>query len=422
MEFQMCRQSSDIVCAFCDSTRLAPIIDFGNVALAGAFLRREDFATERLYPLRVQFCRDCFAVQVSDIVPPNVMFENYFYFSSSIGTLREHFQRYAAEIKKRFFPRGKGAVLEIGCNDGVLLRPLAEEGIERVIGVDPARNVVATIADPRITVINDYFTESVARKIVFERGKVDLVIANNVYAHIPNIQDATRAVVEVLAEDGVFAFEVHYLGKVIDELQYDMIYHEHLYYYSLISLINHFRRYGMMIFDLEFIPIHAGSVRFYACKQSSKWGQSVSAAVKRLEREELEKGLNQYETFLSFSASVERHRTDLLTLLSGLRSAGHRVAGYGASGRANTIIQYCGLGRQQLEFMVDDAPAKVGMYTPKSHLEIKPRSSLLEDDSPDYVLVFAWSFLKEIRERNCDYLKRGGKMIVPLPEVRVLSL
>src|SRR6201746_629050 len=255
------RGSDGPVCSFCDSKRLGLGVDFGEVGLAGACLKPEQFAAERTFPMRLHFCRDCYAVQVTDKVPPDVMFQNYFYFSSSIGTLRDHFAQYAAEVATRFLDPAKATVLEFGCNDGVLLRPLADQGIRTVIGVDPASNVVATIDDSRVQVVNDYFTEEVARGVVAEFGKVDLIMANNVYAHIPDIQGTTRAVAEALRPDGVFAFEVHYLGKVIDELQYDMIYHEHLYYYSLLSVMNQLPRYHMVVFDIKPIPIHGGSIR-----------------------------------------------------------------------------------------------------------------------------------------------------------------
>ncbi len=239
--------SQSHVCAFCDGTRLSLVMDFGKVALAGGFLKAEQFPAERKFPLRVYFCNECFAVQVVDKVPPDVLFHNYFYFSSSIGTLRDHFREYAEDITRRFLAPANATVLEFGCNDGVLLRPLADQGIRTVLGVDPAKNIVATIDDPRVTVINNFFTEEVARCVLAEHGKVDIIMANNVYAHIPDIQGTTRAIEIALADDGVFVFEVHYLGKVVEEMQYDMIYHEHLYYYSLLSAIKHFERYGMVV-------------------------------------------------------------------------------------------------------------------------------------------------------------------------------
>ncbi len=413
------RGSDQPSCAFCDSRRLGLVMDFGEVGLAGAFLKPEQFATERTFPMRLHFCKDCYAVQVTDKVPADVMFRDYFYFSSSIGTLRDHFRDYAAEVTQRFLKPGYATVLEFGCNDGVLLRPLADQGIRTVIGVDPAANVVATIDDSRIKVINDYFTEAVARNVVAEHGEVDLIMANNVYAHIPDIQGTTRAVAAALSADGVFAFEVHYLGKVIDELQYDMIYHEHLYYYSLLSVINHLARYDMMVFDIKPIPIHAGSIRFYACKKGSRHSASVSPAVKALEAEERTRDFDRYETFLEFSDAVAAHRAELIELLNRLRRQGKRIAGYGASGRANTMIQYCGIDHDHLDYMIDDAPAKSGFFTPKSHFEIFSSSILAAGAPPDYLLIFAWSFFGEIKKKNAGYLAGGGRMILPLPTISI---
>ncbi|MHB8270821.1 methyltransferase domain-containing protein [Bradyrhizobium sp.] len=413
------RGSNEPVCSFCGGKQLGLVMDFGDVGLAGAFLKPEQFAAEPSFPMRLHFCAACYAVQVTDRIPSEIMFRNYFYFSSSIGTLRDHFRDYAAEVTKRFLDPANATVLEFGCNDGVLLRPLAEAGVRTLIGIDPASNVVATIDDPRIKVINDFFTEELAREIVVRHGKVDLILASNVYAHIPDIQGTTRAVAEALHGDGVFAFEVHYLGKVIDELQYDMIYHEHLYYYSLLSVMNHLARYDMMVFDIKPVPIHAGSMRFYACKKSSKHGGSVSPAVKALEAKERARGFDRYETFVEFSSAVAAHRARLIELLGELRAQGCRIAGYGASGRANSMIQYCGINHDHLECMIDDAPAKAGFYTPRSHFEIFPSSVLDCDNPPDYLLIFAWSFFDEIRKRNEKYLAKGGRMILPLPELSI---
>jgi methylation protein EvaC len=407
-------------CAFCDSQRMVEVINFGKVALAGGFLKPEEFPNEKRFPLRVYFCEDCFAVQVIDIVPPDILFENYFYFSSSISTLRDHFRSYAEDVTSRFISDPATAtVLEFGCNDGVLLRPLADQGIRTVIGVDPAKNVVSTIADHRITIVNNYFNEKSSSTIVSLHGKVDIVMANNVYAHIPDIQGTTRAILNVLADDGVFIFEVHYLGKVINEYQYDMIYHEHLYYYSLLSAIKHFERYDMVVFDVKPVPIHAGSIRFYVCKNGSKHARSVSKAVKQMVDDEISQGFNRSVTFFRFAADVARRKQELMILLRELKERGCSIAGYGASGRANTMIQYCGIDHSNLDYMIDDAPAKQNYFTPGSHFEIFGSSILSEKNPPDYLLIFAWSFFDEIARKNETYLTNGGRMIVPLPEVQL---
>lgn len=406
-------------CAFCGETNMNLIFDFGEVALAGAFLKSENIKNEKKFPMRVCFCNECFAVQVVDIISPDTLFKDYFYFSSSIETLRNHFSSYAEEVVGRFLNPSNATVLEFGCNDGVLLRPLADHGIKNVIGVDPAKNVVSCINDDRITIKNSYFTEEIAQEIISEYGKVDMIVANNVYAHIQDIQGTTRAVESALGKNGVFVFEVHYLGKVIEELQYDMIYHEHLYYYSLLSAIQHFKRYNMVVFDLKLVPIHAGSLRLYVSKKGSKYALKVSDAVNLLVEEERTKGYDKSCSFQEFANEVAKTKKELIFLLKKLKSEGKTIAGYGASGRANTMIQYCEITEDLVSYMIDDAPAKTGFFTPGSHLEIFPSSVLLENDAPDYVLVFAWSFFDEILKRNKNYIKAGGRMILPLPKVKV---
>lgn len=409
------------VCAFCDSRDLDLIIDFGKVALAGAFLKQNEFEREVKYSQKLKYCKNCFAMQIVDVVSPDILFQDYFYFSSSIRTLQAHFQTYAEEMIDRFLSHPGAKVLEFGCNDGVLLKPFATSDIDTVIGVDPATNVIEKIQDSNIVCINDYFNNAVADYIVAEYGSIDLVMANNVFAHIPEINETTSAIKKVLSADGVFVFEVHYMGKVVEELQYDMIYHEHLYYYSLLSLMKHFAKFDMMIFDVKPVPIHAGSVRFYACNLDSKWS-TPHPSVKKLKRKELERGYDLSSTFSSFGERVNETKFVLKSLLQTLKDNGKTIVGYGASGRANTILQFCGLTDKLLDYMIDDAPAKQGYFTPGSHLEIFPSDVLNSNSPPDYILLFAWSFLDEVCKRNVDYLKGGGKIIVPLPEVKIYDI
>ena len=407
-------------CSFCSSKNMELVMDFGKVALAGAFIKNKKFNEEKKYPMRVCFCKDCFAVQVVDIIEPDILFKDYFYFSSSIKTLSNHFVNYAKEVTNRFLNPKKATVLEFGCNDGVLLRPLADQGIKKVIGVDPAKNIISSISDERITVINDYFTEKVSKEVVAKYGSVDLIMANNVFAHISDIKGTTTAIKNTLSDEGVFIFEVHYLGKIIQEMQYDMIYHEHLYYYSLLSAIEHFKKNDMTIFDIKFVPIHAGSIRFYVAKKNSKKAKLISKNVKLLKEEEKLKAYDNFESFKLFSKKIKNTKKDLIDLLEKIKKDGKTVAGYGASGRANTIIQFCGITNDLVSYMIDDAPAKIGCYTPGSHLEILSSSVLNSDKAPDYILVFAWSFFDEIVKRNKKFIESGGKMIVPLPKVKII--
>ena len=406
-------------CSFCNSSNIHLIMDFGNMALAGGFLKPKSFNQEPKFKMRMCFCNECYGVQIIDSIPPDLMFKEYFYFSSAIRTLKEHFEVYAEELTERFLDPKNSSVLEFGCNDGVLLKPLAEQGIKNVIGVDPAENVVTTIKDKRITTICNYFNTDTAKSVLERFGRMDLVMANNVFAHIKDIRGTTEAVERVLDDEGVFVFEVHYLGEVIDNLQYDMIYHEHIYYYSLLSAIEHFTNFNMVIFDIKPIDIHGGSMRFYACKKNSSHASKISDAVKALITEETRKGYDKFETFNRFSDRVHGAKDDLLELLQTIKSQGYTIAGYGASGRANTIIQFCKINHNLLDYMIDDSPAKIGYYTPGSHFEIKSSEILESSECPDYVLVFAWSFFEEIKAKNDRFIKNGGKFILPLPEVRI---
>lgn len=408
-------------CAFCGSTALDEIIDFGDVAIAGAFLKKEQIPKEKKYPLVIVFCEDCFAVQVRDHIDPKVLFETDYYFSSAIKTLRNHFTDYAKEVAKRFLPKPKNAVvIEFGSNDGVLLKPLADQGIGTVIGVEPAKNIIDTVKDNRLVLVNDFFNVSVATSITQQYGKADLVMANNAYAHISDINGTTEAVNAALSDDGVFVFEVHYLGNIIQGMQYDFIYHEHIYYYSLLALDNHLARHGMVVFDIKPIPIHGGSIRFYATKKESRHAKNISSRVKELRAQEKNLGYDKPEMYKKFAAHVAAKKEELMSLLDKLREEGHTIAGYGASGRANTIIQYCGIDDSYLEYVIDDAPAKQGLYTPGSHLQIR-NNSALKEDKPDYVVLFAWAFYEEIVAKSKGYIENGGQIIVPLPEVRIIN-
>lgn len=416
----MVNKCDNTECKLCGSTALTLVMDFGEVALAGGFLKPEDFPQEQLYRLRLCFCRECYLLQIVDVVPSEILFKNYFYFSSAIAMLRDHFADYATEVTSRFLTPENATVVEIGCNDGVLLKPLAEKNIQTLIGIDPATNIVESIDDAGINIVNDFFCEKVAEEILQEYGPAHLICANNVCAHSVDFKNITKGIYKLLDEDGVFVFEVHYLGKLIEEIQYDMIYHEHIYYYSILSLSNHFDRYDMEIFDIKPIPIHAGSMRYYVRKKGRLQTEEVSERAVNLFAEEKEKGYDREETFLNYAARISASKHQLMTLLDQFTGQGKSVAGYGASGRANTIIQYCGIDHRHLDYIIDDAPAKWGYYTPGEHFEIRSRQ-VLEEQAPDYLLIFAWSYLDTVTEHCRDFMSNGGSMIVPLPDVRVIS-
>jgi methylation protein EvaC len=380
-------------CAICASQKITEVLDLGKMALAGAFLKPEDFGAEKTYPLRLGFCPQCLSLQVLDRIGQEKLFSRYFYRSSSIKTVREHFKAFAGEMVRRFAP---SSVLEIGCNDGVALSAFADLGVT-ACGVDPSD---ASIADARVRRIRAYFNKQVAESL----GKHAMVVANNVMAHVEDIHEVIGAVMRVLEQDGVFVFECHYLGSVVDG-QYDAIYHEHVFYHSLLSMGRCMGYHSLQIFDVEPVDLHGGSMRFYACFPGKR---QTSVRVHELLAQERSKGLDLVETYQAMAKSMLEHRRELVTLIDGLVKGGARIVGYGAAGRANTLLQWCGF-KDQLAYIVDDCRGKHGYYTPGTHFEIR------EDlDEADYVLVLAWTYLEEIRA------KVSKPLIVPFPRPMVV--
>lgn len=402
-------------CRLCKSRDLVEVLDLGKVALAGGFLRKNQFEGEKKYPLRVFFCKNCKLVQLLDVVPPDELFRDYFYQSSSTKTLSSHFAEYAKYLFGRGLVRKGSFVVEIGSNDGVLLAPLKGLGA-RVLGVDPAENVAAMAESRGIEVVKDYFTEKVASEISERQGKADVILANNVFAHIDDLDEVVRGVKAVIKEDGVFIFEVHYILDLIEKMQYDTIYHEHLCYYSLMPLIDYFRGFGMEIFDVERIPTHAGSMRVYA---RPKGNGKISESVRNLLKTERDMGLDRLDTYLEFSERVREQKRRLMGLLRELKNDGKKIIGYGAPGRGNTLLNYCGIDTGILDYLIDMSPLRQGTYTPGTHIPVFPPEKM-KNDKPDYALMLAWSYMSEIVKKEQDFIRGGGKFIIPLPEVKII--
>lgn len=410
-------------CRFCLQQTLQPFIDFGNVPLAGGFFSkgatRKDFEQERLYPLVVCFCTNCSLVQVSDVVESSVLFEHYFYFSSAIGSLVTHFQQYAKDLLSMVTQPKKTFVVEIGCNDGVFLKPLMAEGF-KVLGVDPATNVVVPLIKKGMPIMHAYFGEESAKTIVKKHGHADIVLGSNSLAHIDDMHDVVRGIKLLLKPNGFLSMETHYVKELIDELQYDDMYHEHQSYYSLTALSTFFAMYDMEIFDAYMNPMHAGSMRTFVQKKGTG-KRKKTARLRELLRGEKFAKLKSIKPYATFSSKIAKTKTDLLKLLARLKKQKKSIAAYGASGRATIISAYCGLGKEQLEYVIDDAPAKQGAFTPGNHLKIQ-NSNVLSDPKkrPDYCVILAWPFAKEIMKKNQRYIELGGKFILPLPKVKVV--
>jgi methylation protein EvaC len=410
-------------CRFCEGESLVNILDFGPVPLAGGFLKEKDFQNEKYYPLDLNFCKDCFLVQTSNVVSGETLFQNdYFFFSSAIKTLVAHFSDFANELNNNNFQGiNNPSVLEIGCNDGVLLKPLSKLGI-KCIGVDPATNVIKSLINAEnFTIINDFFSEQLATTLKVKHGKVDAILSSFSFAHIDDMIDVMKGIKIMLKKDGVFVFEIYYLGTLIEEMQYDMIYHEHMSYYSLKTLRIFLKKFNMEIFDAKFISeVRSGCVRFYARNIRERTAEIAPIVMEMIKREE-SNGYDDYKIYSDYAQKVSNTKSQLLKLLQTLKNEGKSIIGYGASGRGTTIMNYCGIDKRYLDYVVDDAPAKHGYFTPGTHLKIKPWEFIHDTPPPDYIVLFAWAFTKEVIKKRKDYIAKGGKFIIPLPEVKIVE-
>lgn len=407
------------LCRFCKKSELSKVIDIGMVPLAGGFVKKSNINnTQQLYyPLSLGFCQNCKMLQTIETVGESTLFENYYYATSKIKTLANHFEELADEITDSLSNK-KGLVVEIGSNDGVLIRKLVKNGVKS-LGVDPAINIVMPQIKKGVPLICEYFDLSVATMLSKKFGKADVITSSNTMAHIEDIESVYRGIKKLLKKSGYAIVEVHYLQNLIQEFQYDMIYHEHLYYYSVLSMQNILRLFGLEIYDVKKTSIHAGSIRFYI--QHENGPRKISRNVKLFFDEERKQNLHDLKTFVKFNESIKRKKKLLLGKLSSLKRQSKSIAGYGASGRANTIMGYCNIGKETLDYIIDDSPLKQGAYTPGNNLKIVDSSILTTKKRPDYLLLFAWSFHDEIVTKNAKYLQLGGKFLLPLPRVKTVK-
>jgi novobiocin biosynthesis protein NovU/D-mycarose 3-C-methyltransferase len=403
-------------CRICDSAALDTFLDLGATPLANALVPPEHAAdVEARYPLAIARCRRCGLVQLTVVVDPAVMFGNYLYASSASAPLLSHFDQYAGEVAERFASSGS-FVAEIGSNDGVLLRPLARRGV-RVLGIEPATNIAATANASGLRTWNDFFSADVARRARAELGAAKAVLANNVLAHIDDLSDVLAGLDALLDADGVFVAEVPYLRDLIEHVEYDTIYHEHLSYFSLSPLDRLFERIGMELFDVHHLPIHGGSVRIFAGRHGA---HPKTAELGAMRDAESRAGLGEPATYRAFADRVVESRAALRELIRRERQAGRRIAGLGATAKGNTLLNYCALGPAEIAYIGDSTPIKQGLLTPGMHIPVVAEE-LLKSDRPDRILLLAWNYADAIVPRYRDYLETGGRFIHPIPLARLIA-
>lgn len=403
-------------CQLCGSKDLTLILSLAPTPPANAFVPESalDVEQER-FPLDVFHCEACHHTQLTDVVDPAVLFENYVYVSGTSPAFVRHFEDYANTVLSRFTPPGDGLVIDIGSNDGTLLRFFKAAGMT-VLGIDPARDIAANATVEGIETLPEFFTPALAGEIVDARGKASVVTANNVFAHADDLKSIAEGIAAMLAPDGVFVFEVSYLVDVFEDVLFDTIYHEHMAYHAVGPLQRFFENIGLELFAAERIPSHGGSLRGYV--QLAGAGHQHDGSVERLL--EIERGLklDSSATLKDFGARIDKLGQTFNKMIEELQAAGKTIAAYGAPAKATTLLYHFGIAPGTLEFIVDDSPLKQGLYSPGLHIPVVPAEILLEKQ-PDILVILAWNFADVIMEKNAAFAEKGGRFLVPVPEVRL---
>lgn len=399
-------------CLICE-TPFEPFISFGRQPIANAFLPPEQFDSEYFYELTVGKCPRCHMVQLGETVDPSRLFhETYAFFSGTSKGMSTHFAEFAEQVKRSHLRAADPFVVEIGSNDGIMLRHFARSGL-RHLGIEPSANVAAAAAEQGIRTISRFFDEELAREILHDDGPADVILGANVICHIPDLQSVVRGVKALLKRDGAFIFEDPYMGDIVEKVSFDQFYDEHVFYFSTIALDHLFRMNGMEIVDLERQPVHGGEVRYTA---RNRGAGPVSPAVSAMLDREREMGLDRPATFEELRRRIEASRDALTALLRSLRGSGHRIVGYGATSKSTTVTNYCGIGPDLVEYISDTTPIKQGRYSPGTHIPVRPYSEF-QKDPPEYALLFAWNHAQEILAKERDLTSKGVRFIVYVPKV-----
>ena len=391
---------------------------FGMMPIANGFLTADQIQDEFFFELSPAFCQNCGMFQLIEQPAPEKMFhENYAFLSSTSVYMQEHFKRFAESvIDLKLKGRADPFVLELGSNDGIMLRNFKDQGF-RILGIEPSQNVADVARNKGVDTISEFFNKNLAQGIVSDYGHADAVLAANVMCHIPDLNSVAEGISLLLKPDGVLVFEDPYLGDVISKTSFDQIYDEHVFIFSAASVNWAFGRHGMELVDVMPQVTHGGSMRYVL---AHKGCHAVSPAVETQLDKELKQGLDRAETYQQFKISCESTRTKLMETLEGLRGQGNRIVGYGATSKSATVTNYCGITRAHLEFISDTTPIKHGKLSPGAHIPVRPYEEF-QKHYPDYALLFAWNHSAEIREKEKSFMNSGGRWIVYVPKVEVVS-
>ncbi len=404
-------------CRLCGAALTQTFVDLGETPLANSYLSEADLARpEPRYPLHARVCQECFLVQVASVVPPEEIFGDYAYFSSYSTTWVEHAKRFAKASIARFALDADSRVVEVASNDGYLLRHFVAAGIP-VLGVEPAGNVAAAAQAVGVPTEVRFFGQEVARDLVAREAGADLLVANNVLAHVPDLNDFVAGLRALLNPAGVLSVEFPHLLRLIEQVQFDTIYHEHFCYFSFLSVEQVFNKHGLLVFDVERLSTHGGSLRVLACRGGGQ-ARAEGPAVEDLRRLEHARGLDRLDTYDGFAAKVAAVKEGLVRFLRDAKAEGKNVVAYGAAAKGNTLLNTCGIDEELIAYAVDRNPHKQSHYLPGSHLPICPPQRVFET-KPDYLLILPWNLRDEIVASMADIRAWGGRFVIPIPEVEV---
>jgi len=409
-----------VTCRVCSGGPLAEILDYGRVALADGFLESQDaIKDEPTYPLALCRCEACGHLQINEIVSPEALFRNYIYLTGVGDTVLMHAQElYGSILKTLGAPAGSRLkVIEAASNDGTVLSVFQQNGCQ-VLGIDPARNI-AKIANQRgVETVAEFFNRETAADLVRRMPDADVVLARNVLAHVADLHGFVEGIRIVLGPQGVGVIEVPHALTMFDQLQYDQVFHEHIGYYTVDLLMTLFRMHGLQVVRCEGVTMHGGSVRIYLAHEAA--ARQADESVARIVHEERKRGLDGLPAWRQFAQRVEKQKVALLDELRAVKARGQRIAAYGASGKGQAMLQFCGIDSRLLDYVVDKSAWKQGKLTPGTHIPVYATERLMSH-RPDVLLLCAWNLADEIRRQQSDYVQRGGRLLHPLPLPHYLS-